>query len=348
MKTYLFFRLLALPVLLLLVTFTLFVLILQLPLEVRAEIYLPSGNPHKTAEQAQKVFEEIVRRNGLDQPLLIQYGKWLGNLSKGDLGFSPTWRQPVLEGFLQRAPATLELALFALIPAILLALSLGGVAARHQGKYPDIIIQFAAFLGWSLPSFIIGLVFLKFFYGRLGIFSAERLSDWAVEIVKSDNFVKVSGLYTVDAILNGQWRIFLDALWHLILPSTALGVMQWSLMMRIMRSSILDTLNQEYIVTARSKGVAERKVINLHARKNAILPVISTAGAAVASLINGIVVIEVIFNFNGLGYWAANALLNYDIPVSIAFTLFACCVVVITSLAADLLYAWIDPRVRLE
>jgi ABC-type dipeptide/oligopeptide/nickel transport system permease component len=150
----------------------------------------------------------------------------------------------------------------------------------------------------------------------------------------------------VDALLNGNLGIFWNAVRHLVLPATTLAITQWALLTRIMRSSLLEVLSQDYITTARAKGVPEQRIVNLHARRNAVLPVISTGGVVVSSLISGVVVIEAIFNFDGIGHAAVEAILSADIPAVIGFTLFSCVVTVLTSLVADTLYAFVDPRTR--
>jgi peptide/nickel transport system permease protein len=249
---------------------------------------------------------------------------------------------------MQRGPATLELALAAVIPSILLSLGLGSVAARYQNRLPDVLMQVVAFLGWAVPPFIVGLFLIKIFYSRLHWFPPGRLSVWAGEIVNSEAWHSVTGLYTVDAVLNGNMRLFLDALQHLVLPAASLAVVEWALLMRIMRSSILETMNLDYIVTARAKGLSERQVISHHARRNALLPVISTTGVAMATLINSIIVVETIFSINGVGRWAAQAIMSTDIPVAIGFALFCSLVVALSSLVADILYGVVDPRVSLQ
>lgn len=330
------------------VTLILFFIILQLPVEMRVQVYLPSFNPHITGEEYERLVEHFIERYGLDKPLHIQYVNWMRNLIQGQWGYSPTWQQSVLEGLQQHAPATIELALFAMIPSTILALILGGLAARHQNRFPDYIVRAVAFTGWAFPSFILGLILLNVFYVWLHWFPPERLSFWASSIVNSDDFRAYTGMHTVDALLNGNLRLLLDAVRHLVLPGLTLAAVQWALLVRIMRASLLEVLKEEYITTARAKGLRERKVVNLHAGRNAVLPVISTAGVATSMLLSGVVVIEMLFHFNGVGLWAIQAILQSDIPVAVGFALFSCTVTVLASLAADILYAVVDPRVRLD
>lgn len=338
----------ALPLIMFIVTLILFFIVLQLPVEMRVQVYLPSFNPHITGEEYERFVEHFIERYGLDKPLHIQYVNWIRNLVQGQWGYSPTWQQSVLEGLQQHAPATIELALFAMIPSTILALILGGLAARHQNRFPDYIVRAVAFTGWAFPSFILGLILMNVFYAWLHWFPPERLSVWASSIVNSDDFRAYTGMHTVDALLNGNLRLLWDAVRHLVLPGLTLAAVQWALLVRIMRASLLEVLKEEYITTARAKGLRERQVVNLHAGRNAVLPVISTAGVATSMLLSGVVVIEVLFNFNGVARWAIQAILQSDIPVAVGFALFSCTVTVLASLAADILYAVVDPRVRLD
>jgi peptide/nickel transport system permease protein len=340
-------RLLILPVIIFFVTLILYSLLLQLPPEERAEVYMPSVRPSITLEERAEMIQKIIDRYGLDDPFPVQYGRWLRNLLSGEWGFSPTWNQPVLEGLLRRAPASVELAIAAMIPAVILALALGGLSAKRYNQFPDHVIRSAAFVGWAFPSFILGLILLTVLYAWLDWFPPERISMWAKPLVQSESFHTYTGMLTVDSLLNGNLRIFADALRHLVLPALTLAFGYWALFTRLMRSSLVQVMSEDFITTARAKGLAERRVINRHARRNAILPLISTGGVTVSLLISGVVVVEAVFDFDGIGRAAVEAILNADLPVIVGFTLFTCIATVIASLIADILYAIVDPRTRL-
>jgi ABC-type dipeptide/oligopeptide/nickel transport system permease component len=344
---YIIRRLLILPVVMFLVSVILFLLVLQLPVEMRVAIYVPAVNPHLTPQQYQDLLDEIIERRGLNDSLPVQYVSWLETMVKGGWGWSPTWRQTVLEGLKQRAPATLELTLYAMVPAVVFALILGSVSAQLKDRLPDHLVRGAAFVAWAFPPFILALILMNVFYAWLGWFPPERASVWAGPIINSAQFRSYTGLLTLDALLNARPDIFWDALRHLALPAATLALTEWALLTRIMRSSLLETLRQDYVTTARAKGVPEKRVINLHARRNALLPVVSTGGVMTSMLITGVVVIEVIFNFNGVGRWAVKGILSTDIPVAVGFAIFSCSVVVLASLVSDILYALLDPRIRL-
>jgi peptide/nickel transport system permease protein len=340
-------RLLILPVVTFLVTAILFLLILQLPVEQRAQVYVPSANPHLSAEEYQELVQETIERYELNQPFAAQYINWIRNLARGEWGYSPAWREPVLEGLRRRAPATLELTLFAMVPSVVLAVVLGSVAAKNGHRLPDQVVRVAAFVGWAFPPFILALILMNVFYAWLGWFPPSRLSIWASPIVSSDSFRSYTGLMTLDGLLNARLDITRDALRHLVLPAASLAIIEWGLLTRVMRSSMMEVLRQDYIVTARAKGLAEQDIVNHHARRNAVLPVISTGAAVTAMLITWVVVIETIFNFNGVGRWAVRSMLQSDVPVAVGFAIFSCSVTILASLVADVLYAVVDPRVRI-
>jgi len=348
MLQYIVRRLLSLPIVMLLVTLILFGLLLQLPVEMRADVYMPQLRSGTSEAEINQIRQAIIERYGLNDSLPVQYVRWIQELSKGEWGYSPTWQQPVLEGLLQRAPASAELALIAMLPAIVLAVISGSIAARLHRQTADHVIRGAAFVGWAFPSFILGLIMMNVLYAWLRLFPPGRLGLMAGTVVGSAEFQEYTGMHTIDALLNGELGVFFDALRHLALPAFSLGLAQWALLTRILRSSLLEELRQDYVTTARSKGLMEKQVVHLHARRNAILPVISTGSVAISMLISGVVVIEAVFDFNGIGRAATEAILMTDVPAIVGFVMFTCLVTVLSSLVADVLYACVDPRVALS
>ncbi|MDD5466291.1 MAG: ABC transporter permease [Anaerolineales bacterium] len=348
MARYIIRRLLILPAILFVVSLALFAILLWVPAEQRVQIYLPSTSASITEEEMERLVQTTIERYGLDQPVHVQYVTWLRNLLQGDWGYSPTWKQPVLEGLLQRAPASLELSLFTLIPTVLLAVYLGGAAAQRQNRLADHLIRGASFLGWAFPSFILGLFLMNVLYARLHWFPPGRLSLWASDLVSSPGYHAFTGMLLIDSLLNRNPAVFLDALRHLALPAVTLGTLQWSLLARLMRSSMLEALNQEYITTARAKGVPEERVVARHATPNAVLPVISIAGVSTSLFLTNLMIIEVLFDFNGVGRYAVKAAISFDAPVAMGFVLVMCLTVIFSSLLADIAYSAIDPRVRLD
>jgi peptide/nickel transport system permease protein len=295
----------------------------------------------------QKLVDLTIERYGLDLPAHIQYTRWIANLLKGNWGYSPTWRQPVLEGLLRRLPATIELVFFAMIPALLLSFSLGSQAAYRRGRLPDHLISSASFVGWAFPTFILALILMNVFYAWTGWFPPGRMSVWAGGLLRSEEFQSYTGFLTVDALLNGNLDLFVDAVRHLVLPAFTLALVVWALLARLMRTSLLEVMGQDYITTARAKGLPESRVVRDHARRNAFLPVISVAGVIVSTMITTLCVVEMIFNFNGIGRGVITAFQATEIPVTVGFALFSCMAVLLTSLIADILYVLADPRIRI-
>jgi len=293
--------------------------------------------------------QEVIKEHGLDAPIYVQYYNWMKSLLRGDLGWSRTAQKPVLEALFYFLPNTVELALFSAPLIIMIGIWLGSVSAVHQDKLIDHTTRTLAIVGWSLPTFWFGLMLLMIFYGYFrGFLPPEALGMKANLYVKSAEFTRYTKINTIDAILNGKLWIFLDALRHLILPVITLTVVQCALVMRIMRSSMLETLGRGYITTARAKGANEATVIKKHARRNALIPVITISGWLIAGLISGVVITETIFERKGLGWWWARAAIQLDIPAVLCAVLFNGILFVVTNLVVDLLYAYIDPRVRLK
>ena len=291
---------------------------------------------------------EIIEKYGLDQPWWTQYGTWINQVIHGNLGWSKVVSLPVTDAIMNFLPATLELAIFAAPLIIIGGIFLGSKAAAHKDKAIDHATRLAAIVGWSLPTFWLGLMLLMVFYGYFsGLLPPERLSTGMNILVHSEAFTQYTRLHFIDAILNGNWQVLGDSLRHMVLPVITLTVVSLAFIMRLMRSSMLEALGRGYILTARAKGLDENTVVNKHARRNALIPVLTVSGYLFAYLVNGVVITETIFNYKGLGWWAWQSAVHLDISSVLAFALFNAVLFVIINLVVDLLYTRIDPRVRL-
>jgi len=292
--------------------------------------------------------DEIIEQYGLNDPIWEQYWTWITQIFHGNFGWSQVVGMPVTKAISSFLPATLELAIFATPLIILGGIFFGTKAAAHKDSFIDHITRVAAIIGWSLPTFWLGLLLLMIFYGFFsGLFPPERLSTAMNAVVHSSSFTRYTGLNFLDGIFNWEWRVTFDSLRHLILPVITLTVVNIAFIMRLMRSSMLEALGKGYVLTARAKGLPENTVINKHARRNAMIPVLTISGYLFASIVNGVVITESIFNYKGLGWWAWRAAVTLDIPSILAFALFSAVLFVSTNLVVDLLYARFDPRVRL-
>ena len=340
MRSYLARRIILIVPVLLGVTLLIFAITQLFDPYMRASLYI------RDPRQAKNI-ESIIRKYGLDQPFYVQYFRWLDQVLRGNLGWSQSAHMPVLKALITYFPATAELALYAIPLTLLVGILLGKLAAVKKDTAVDHASRIMAIIGWSLPSFWLGIVLLAVFYGGLGIFAPGRLSVWAENLVLSGVFRTYTGLYTIDAILNLNWPVFLDALSHLVLPVTTLVTINVAILMRVMRSSMLEQLNKTYVIAARARGLDEKTVIDKHATKNALIPVITLSGLLTAGMLSGMVITETVFEFKGVGYFAAHAATQLDIPAVLGFALLAGIVFVVANLIVDILYAYIDPRIRL-
>lgn len=355
MTTYIIRRLLILPIILFGVTTLIFSLLMLLsPLE-RVALYV-----HEIPHTASAI-DRIIAQYGLDEPIHVQYWRWLvgqrdpstgevkGGILRGDLGWSHTAQMPVMQAIREKFPGSAELALWSVIPMLMIGIWLGIESAVHHNRLADHVLRTVSIIGYSLPTFVFALLMLLLFYSKLGWFPPDRLSQWAKAVVYNPAlFTQYTRMYTVDALLNLRLDIFWDALRHMVLPVIGLSYLNWAIVLRVMRSSMLESLRQDYITTARSKGLAENKVINQHARKNALIPVATIGGIIFVGYLSGVVITETIYNLHGMGLLYADAALNLDIVTLLGLTLFNGFVLIAGNLVVDILYAIIDPRVRLS
>jgi len=293
--------------------------------------------------------EEIIEKYHLNDPVYVQYFIWLQQVLSGNLGWTKKFTSPVLNIILSRAPASIELGIVASPIIVISGIYFGKLAAVHRDKMIDHISRATSIIGWSLPSFWLGILLLAIFYSGLGWFSPGRLGDEARAFVTNpDNFKTYTGMYTIDGLLNGQPWITLDALSHIVLPVVSLTIQIVALMVRVMRSTMLEALGKGYISAARAKGLTQKEVINKHATRNALIPVVTLAGMLTAGLITGVTITEIIFNYPGLGQFAATcALPPSDLPGVLGFALLVGIVFVAVNLIVDVSYAYLDPRIRL-
>lgn len=341
MSSYLVRRLAMLPFVALGVTVLLFALLQLLSPEMRASLYIK--DPRQLS-----AMEEIIRTYRLRDPLPVQYWTWIKQVVKGDLGYSETAKMPVEEAVKAFFPATFELALAAFIPILLIGIWLGTQSAVYKDKFLDHLSRFMAITGYSLPSFVLGLLLLMIFYGKFRLFPPGRFSLEADLFIHSEAFRHYTGFLLTDSLLNGKLWVFFDVLKHLVLPAATLCYINVALLVRITRSSMLEELHKDYVRTARAKGLEESVVINKHARKNALIPVITMSSLLFVSLLGGVVITETVFNYPGIGRWGVNAAQQLDIPGVMGFALLSSSLFVLGNLAADFLYAFVDPRIRLK
>ncbi len=344
-------RLLFLPFLWLAITFITFLLLEPLGPYQRVALYLNidperAGGGGKLTKDA---LERLIEKHGLNDPAPIQYARWITQVFHGNLGWSKTAQKPVMTAILERLPATIELAMYAVLPVIFVAIWLGVLSAVNHNRAIDHFMRFFSITGYSLPTFVFGIFLLVIFYGLLDWFPPGRLSFWAERIVfDASQFTRFTGFNTIDALLNGRLDILGDSFRHILLPVFSLSYLSWAGLLRVTRSSMLETLRQDYVTTARAKGLAEKTVVHKHARRNALIPVITISVGIVGGLLGGVVITETIYNYKGLGMFAVDATISFDVPAVLGIALFGTSLIVITNLVMDILYAVFDPRVRYD
>jgi peptide/nickel transport system permease protein len=326
-------------------TLLLFAVTMMISPYIRAMLYI-------TNDKQLLRIDEVVKKYGLNDPFWVQYSRWISEVLKGNLGWSQVAGEPVLKAMLKRIPATLELVIFSAPIVIVLGIYLGVLSAVHRDTWIDHLTRSTAIIGWSLPSFWFAIILIAIFYVGLGWFAPMRLGNDAQNVVNSMRFIKYTGLNTIDGLLNGQLGITIDALRHLVLPVTVLTVIQIALIIRVMRSSMLEALNKGYIIMARAKGLKNSEVINRHARRNALIPVVTLSALLTAGMITGVVITETTFSINGIGRFAADAAVGHggavDMASVLGFALFTGIVFIVTNLIVDITYAYLDPRIRLD
>ncbi|MBX3071175.1 MAG: ABC transporter permease [Thermomicrobiales bacterium] len=289
-----------------------------------------------------EIRENLERRYGLDKPLPVQYVYYLKNLVRGDLGESITTRNPVADELRNYVPATIELALAAMLFALGIGIPLGIIAAVCQNRWPDTLARFIALLGTSVPVFWFGLLMAYVFSYRLQWLPRSGQLDVGMKAPP-----KVTGLISVDAIIAGDWTALESLLRHIILPAIVLGAFSMGIIARMLRSSLLAALGDDYVRTARAKGVAERNVVIGHAMRNAMIPTVTVIGLTFASLLAGAVLTETIFSWPGLGQFAVRMALKLDYPGLLGVTLVVAIAYIAVNLLVDIVYGVLDPRIRI-
>jgi peptide/nickel transport system permease protein len=291
---------------------------------------------------SQEVYDQVFLQLGLDKPIYVQYLRYLGQLAQGELGTSIMTARPVIEDIRRFFPATLELATIATLLGIFVGVPMGVMAAVHKGRWLDHIVRVIALIGYSAPIFWLGMVALLIFYAKLGwVAGPGRLDVYYDSIVEP-----ASGILMLDAAMSGEWDIFYNALSHLILPASILGTFALAYIARMTRSFMLDQLSQEYVLTARVKGMPEYKVIWGHAFRNVLVQLITIIGLTYASLLEGSVLTETVFSWPGIGQYITNSLFNNDMNAVLGGTIVVGVCFVGINMLSDLLYRLVDPRVR--
>ncbi|MBP1886019.1 ABC transporter permease subunit [Sinorhizobium mexicanum] len=283
---------------------------------------------------------ELMHQLGLDRPIVVQYLDYLGGLVTGDFGSSIVTKRPVIDDFLNLFPATLELSLCAIIVAVCLGIPAGVLAAVKRGTWLDQSIMGVALVGYSMPIFWWGLLLIIFFSGYLG------WTPVSGRISLMYFFPSVTGFMLIDSLLSGESGAFKSALTYLILPTIVLATIPLAVIARQTRSAMLEVLGEDFVRTARSKGLSPFRIIGIHALRNAMIPVITTIGLQVGVLLAGAILTETIFSWPGIGKWMVDSVFKRDYAVVQGGLMLIAGVIMIVNLIVDLLYGLVNPRIR--
>jgi len=278
----------------------------------------------------------------LNDPIWVQYYYWLQGILQGDFGWTSTAGTTVSDALLTFTPASLELALSGMAIALLISITLGTLAGKYQDTWIDHASRALAVGGLSTPQFWSALIFVWVFFVTLGWFPLGRATQGIYMTIPHP-----TGMYTVDALIAGNWRAFVDALRHLFMPAMVLGYTNAALIMRHLRGEMVEKKNKGYVTAARARGVGNDAVYRRHVRRNSLIPTLTIAGISFAFLVRGSILVELVFNYPGLGQWVASAALANDFAALMGFIVVTAVAVILINLVVDIAYAYLDPRIEL-
>lgn len=279
---------------------------------------------------------------GLDQPAPVQYLNFVRNALTGDFGTSFRYREPVMELVLDRLPATVELALYATLLAVAIGIPLGVLSAAKPNSALDTIGSIGGFFGISMPNFWLGILMILLFSGYLNLLPSSGREPWGLGVTR------ITGFLTVDAVLQGRWDALAEAFRYLAMPAIVLGTSMTGIIMQITRASMLESLGEDYIMTARAKGLSGRTVLWRHAFRNALVSVITIIGLEFGALISGAIIVETVFSWPGIGLLLIQGITFRDFPLIVGLVLVYTTIFVLMNLLIDLLYSLVDPRIRMR
>ncbi len=296
------------------------------------------------ATQAQ--YEAAKEALGLNDPIWVQFAIYVRDAVTGDFGKSLLTNQPVIDDVARVFPATLELATIATFVGLLLGIPAGVLAATRPGSFADQVVRLVGLVGYSMPVFWLGLMGLLIFYGKLNWVGGPGRLDTSYEFIYELDVARVTGSILIDSALAGAWDVFGNAVRHIILPALVLGAYSMAYISRMTRSFMLEQLSQEYVTTARVKGMPEWRVVWVHALRNVSVPLITVVALSYAALLEGSVLTETVFAWPGLGLYITNALFSADMAAVMGGTIVVGAVFVLLNMVSDILYRFLDPRAR--
>jgi peptide/nickel transport system permease protein len=345
---FIFNRLAVIPLTLFIITLVLYGVVMLMPQEARIDLYMPKSKSNVPGWE-ERMREKIIKTHHLDASYPVQYYYWLRGLFEGDWGYSPSLDQNVLPELVRRTPVTFELIFYALLFQIPIGLITGVWSARKKDRPLDYATRLIAFIGTSLPEFILALILLSIFYVALKWFPPERLNMINHLFIQSELFHVYTGFFTIDGLLNGRADITIDAFRHLVLPVFTLSFAHWATLARITRVQVLEEMKKEYITAAYARGLGEKTVIWQHAFRNALGPVLTSSAISAATLVTSVYIVEKIFNLKGV----SDLVTKYgpmvpDAAAVLGFAVYSTLIVLGLMLLLDILQAIFLPQIKEE
>jgi len=340
-------RLWSVAVTLLIVTALIYGTISLAPLESRARLYMGRRtSSYLSPDTEKRLIEAIIREHGLNDPFPVQYVRWAARMIRGEWGWSPLMRADILDVLLQRTPATAELTLYSLALFMPLGLVSGAVAGWRRGRASDRAFRLAAYVATSIPPFILGLVLLSVFYVGLHWFLPGNLSSSEEGVVRSESFRTMTGLLTIDGLLNNRWDVSLDAARHLVLPVITLSLFHWATLARVTRALIIEEASKGYLTAAEARGVPPRRLLWGHAVPNVLAPSLTSSALSTAALITGVYVVEAVFDWPGVSKLITRTVWEPDVPLAAGFAVYSVLAVLAVMIVLDIVQLIVDPRLR--
>lgn len=319
--------------------------LLMVSLMVFALTQLAPGDPVSmlvSDETSAEDRQRIVEAWGLDRPAPVQYLSFLQNAVTGDFGSSFRYREPVLDLVLARLPASIELAIYATLLAVLIGIPLGVLSAARPNSLLDNAGSLVGFFGVSMPNFWLGILLILVFAGVFNVLPSGGREPWGMDLPS------ITGFLTIDAILQGRFDALWTALRHLALPAIVLGTSMTGIIMQLTRATVAESLREDYVMTARAKGLSERVVLWRHAFRNALVAVVTIIGLEFGALISGAIIVETVFSWPGIGMLLIQSITYRDYPLIVGLVLIYTTLFVLVNVLIDILYTIIDPRIRMK
>ncbi len=341
-------RIISLLITLFIITAVLYATVMFTPAETRATLFMPKNtSPRMTEQQYQAMLNRMIEKYHLNDPYPVQYYYWVSSLLQGNWGYSPVLQENILSAIIARTPATAELALFSILLFIPLGIISGVIAGSRQHKASDHGFRITAFIATSLPSFILALILLSFFYVDLHWFAPGRATSSISNVINSQDFRLYTGMYTIDGLLNGRPDVTLDALRHLAMPVFTLAIAHWATLGRITRATMVEEMQQDYVTAARARGLSDNRIVWGHTLRNAASPALTSSILSATSLLTGVYVVEILFNINGISSVAVSSMAFIpDASAALGFGIYNVILVWFLMLILDVAQSLIDPRIR--